>query len=319
MPNRPRISVIVPSHNSEAFIGRTLASVRAQSLDDWECVVVDDGSIDETCAVVEAVCALDKRVRLVKQSCGGSSLARNRGFWESSAGSDFVSFMDADDLWHPDALSVLVARLEMVPGAVGAHGLAEFIDAQGGPMNPGAFSAFGRRRLGCRDGTIQEWPVGEPTVFETLVWTGPLYPPGLLVARRTAYERSGMFDVRLRHCEDWDMCLRLSRQGPLEFVDRVLLSYRRHASNQSNNQNASAKMVRRLHHKTFFSPENSLEQQAMLRQGWKAWQWFKATEKWEAFQSSFRERMPVRAAHALAAIPIHIIRYLRGYPTLSGI
>jgi glycosyltransferase involved in cell wall biosynthesis len=319
MPDHPRISVIVPAHNSEAFIGQTLGSVRAQSLEDWECVVVDDGSRDQTCAVVEAVCAVDVRVRLVRQSCGGSSVARNRGFWESYPGSDFVTFMDADDLWEPEALATLVARLEECPGAVGAHGLGDFVDFQGSPRSPGAFSAFGRRRLGFRDGAIRVWPVDRPTVFDTLVWTCPLYPPGLLVVRRSAYEQSGMFDIGLRHCEDWDMCLRISRQGPLEFVDRVLLSYRRHASNQSNNHRASAESVRRLHHKTFFSPENSPEQQAMLKQGWKAWQLFRIVEKWQVFLDSLGRRSPTAAAQALASIPVYFVRYLRGYPSCSGI
>ena len=319
MLNQPLVSIIVPAHNSADFVGRTLSSIRAQSLEDWECVVVDDGSSDETCAVVEAVCVVDGRVRLVRQSCGGSSLARNRGFLESSAASEYVTFMDADDVWEPEALATLVGRLMVSPGAIGAHGIADFIDEDGNPLNPGAFSAFGRRRLGYRDGAIREWPLDGPTEFDTLVWTGPLYPPGLLLARRDAYERAGLFDMRLRHCEDWDMCLRISRLGCLQFVDKVLLSYRRHASNQSNDQRDSGVMVRLLHHKTFFSPENTREQREMLRAGWKAWQWYKIKEKWRGAMSGRIKEFPLAVLRALAGVPVHLLRYMRGYPSSSGI
>jgi glycosyltransferase involved in cell wall biosynthesis len=319
MSKPPCISVIVPAHNSEAFIGQTLASIRVQSFTDWECVVVDDGSKDQTCAVVEAVAALDGRVRLVRQRCGGSSMARNRGFLESCSFSEYVSFMDSDDVWEPHALETLAGRLGKSMGAVGAHGVAEFIDTQGNPLDPGRFAAFGRRRLGYLDGEIREWPLEAPTVFETLVWTGPLYPPGLLLARRSAYEKAGLFDVDLRHCEDWDMCLRLSRLGRLEFVNEVLLSYRRHQSNQSNDRRGSGEMVRQLQRKTFFSPENTPEQHAMLRAGWKAWQVYKLKEKCRvARMGSLRERY-LSAFYAAASVPVHAARYLRGYPTCRGV
>lgn len=315
MLKRPLISVVVPAHNSAGFVGQTLASIRAQSMTDWECVVVDDGSEDETCSVVEAVCAIDDRVRLVRQSCGGSSVARNRGFLETSASSEFVSFMDADDVWEIDALDTLLERIRKCPNAVGAHGLAEFIDSAGNPVSPGAFAAFGRRRLGYLNGAIREWSVGEPTVFETLVWTGPLYPPGLLLARREAYERVGLFDVGLKHCEDWDMCIRLSRLGDLEFVNRVLLSYRRHALNQSNDRRASGLMARRLHHKTFFSKDNTPAQKAMLQAGWKAWQLYRVREKWRSARGRRIRELPSAIFNAVAGVPVHLLRYVRGHPT----
>jgi GT2 family glycosyltransferase len=271
--------------------------------------------MDQTGAVVEAVVALDDRVRLVRQRCGGSSMARNRGFLESCPFTEYVTFMDADDLWEPRALEALAGRLCENPSAIGAHGVAEFIDAHGNPLNPGGFAAFGRRRLGFLDGQIREWPLAAPTVFETLVWTGPLYPPGLLLARRSAYEKAGLFDVGLLHCEDWDMCLRLSRQGRLEFVNEVLLSYRRHQSNQSNDRRGSSLMVRKLHRKTFFSPENTPAQRELLRAGWKAWQRYKVREKCRVVRmGSVRER-----CSAVASLPVHALRYMRGYPTESFI
>jgi GT2 family glycosyltransferase len=169
--------------------------------------------------------------------------------------------------------------------------------------------------LGLAATGIVEWPVSKPTVFETLIWTGPLYPPGLLLARREAYEKVGLYDVSLKHCEDWDMCLRLSRNGRIEFVDEVLLQYRRHASNQSNDVSSSGKMVRQLYHKTFFAAENSAQQREILKCGWRAWQRFKIGEKWKAAVDSSGVRKISAIVKALVATPIHALRAVRGYPT----
>jgi hypothetical protein len=229
--------------------------------------------------------------------------------------------MDSDDLWEAGALAVLVGALNANPELIGAHGLAELIDAEGRPLAPGNFASFGRRRLGLRDGRIVEWPPDEPTVFHTLAWTGPLHPPGLLLARREAYESAGLYDPGFRLCEDWDMCLRLSRLGPIKFIDQVILRYRRHDANLSQNAKENRRVVRRLHAKTYFSKHNSPEQRQQLRQGWRAWQVFKIREKWDSVRlgTGTAEGTPLTRTIVLFEIIAHTIRYLRGYPRAEGI
>ena len=319
MQTSPELSIIVPAHNAGSFIRSTIESIRAQKFESWECIVVDDGSTDDTFLEAQRAVSGDCRFRLVRQICGGASKARNRGFLESLRSAPYVSFMDADDVWEPNAVSTLVSRLEANPQAVGAHGLAEFIDKEGLPMAVGDFSGFGRRRLGYSEGKIVVWPLSSPTVFETLLWTGPVYPPGLLVARRDAYERVGLYDPRLKYCEDWDMCLRLSRIGPVEFVNEVLLHYRRHGANASINVRSTHKSVRRLHYKTFFSPENSPEQREMLRAGWKAWQIFKLREKCAQAAEACLKGSIWTVLRTAAELPVHLVRFARGYPSQSGI
>jgi glycosyltransferase involved in cell wall biosynthesis len=309
------ISIIVPAHNAQTYIGHTVASIQRQTLGDWECILVDDGSTDHTLEQANAAIDGDLRFRVIPQSRQGASVARNRGFSESCADSTFVTFMDADDVWMPDALRVLTERLQGAPSAVGAHGLAEMIDSCGRLLEPGTFSAFGRRRLGYRNGEIVEWPLGEPTVFETLVWTGPLYPPGLLLARRAAYWKAGLFDERMSLCEDWDMALRLSRLGPLEFLNEVILFYRRHSTNQSLRVRENRRVVRWLHRKTFFSAENSPEQRRYLISGWRAWQRFKMHEKWGAAWVGIRRGSVRETLVALRDSPIHVLRHLLGFPS----
>ena len=100
----PLISIIVPVHGREELIAATLQSIQDQTLRDWECIIVDDGSPDGTGSVAKRYEAGDSRFRVITQPKSGSSAARNRGFAASNPGSKFVSFMDSDDVWLPDAL-----------------------------------------------------------------------------------------------------------------------------------------------------------------------------------------------------------------------
>jgi glycosyltransferase involved in cell wall biosynthesis len=276
--------------------------------------VVDDGSTDSTLKAAREAVDGDLRFRFFRQTSGGASRARNRGYMESLPSTRYVVFMDADDVWFPEALEALEQRLRESPSAVGAHALAELIDANGRAIKPGTFSEFGRRRLGLRQGRIVEWPVGEPTCFDTLVWTGPLHPPGLLLARREAYDATGLFDTRMQFCEDWDLCVRLSRIGEIEMVDSVLLHYRRHDANLSNQVQATHRSVRWLHHKTFYSPENTEAQRVMLRKGWRAWQLFKLREKWVQARRQLKHLSLRGVWSALRDSPVHLWRYAVGRP-----
>jgi hypothetical protein len=104
------ISVIIPAYNAERTIGETLASALTQTHRTIEVIVVDDGSTDETAAIVEAVSRDDARVRLIRQSNAGVCAARNAAIAASSG--TYVAPLDADDVWHPEKLSLQVAALE---------------------------------------------------------------------------------------------------------------------------------------------------------------------------------------------------------------
>jgi glycosyltransferase involved in cell wall biosynthesis len=256
----------------------------------------------------------DSRFRLIRQERQGVSKARNRGYLESSPGTNFITFMDSDDYWRPEALGILVEALEKTPELIGVHGLGEFIDSEGRLLDDGAFEAFGRRRLGYRNGAIEEWPLEAPTCFATLCWAGTVYPPGLLMVRRTAYEAAGLFDESMRFCEDWDMVVRLSRYGELGFLNRVIIQYRRHASNATRDLAANSYAVRRLHYKIFTSSENRQEHHEILRSGWLAWQRYKVMEKWRVAWHGVSQGSFSGFVHALFATPLYVLRYFRGAP-----
>lgn len=97
------VSVITPTYNSAPFIGETIKSVQAQTMSDWEMIIVDDCSADNTCEIVERFCAEDSRIKLFRQPENkGAGAARTRGMRESSG--RFISYVDSDDLWMPEKL-----------------------------------------------------------------------------------------------------------------------------------------------------------------------------------------------------------------------
>ena len=103
MSEEPEVSVITPAYNAARYIGEAMASVQAQTLTNWEMVVADDGSSDETAAIVAAAGRRDPRIRLVRRDRNaGSGPARNAAL--AVARGRFIAFLDSDDLWLPDKL-----------------------------------------------------------------------------------------------------------------------------------------------------------------------------------------------------------------------
>ena len=129
--SRPQISVLTPAYNASAFIAETIRSVQQQSLDDWEHVVVDDGSTDDTAAVVRA--AGDGRLVLIRQENAGQSAAQNVAL--ARARGRLVVMLDADDMLLPDAFARLSSALDARPDAVLAYGKAWLVDPAGAPID----------------------------------------------------------------------------------------------------------------------------------------------------------------------------------------
>lgn len=228
------VSIVVPAHNSERYLAATVRSVLGQTIPDWELVIVDDGSTDSTATLVRSFAEKDQRIRLIEQMNSGMAAARNRGFADTSAESEYVIFLDHDDLWHTDALAILVRALEAHPEAVAAGGLARYIDSDSEPCRLGQMEAWGRQRRGVVGDKVAVWPRHAPTPLAVLAYRNCIATAGLVIFRRWALEAAGRFDAAAVPCDDWDMWLRLSLSGDIAFVDRVLLDWRAHPGNASN-------------------------------------------------------------------------------------
>jgi hypothetical protein len=199
MSSQPTVSVVVPAFNVRRFIGECIQSVRAQTLADWECVVIDDGSTDGTSAAVEAIS--DARVRLVQQPQQGVSTARNTGLRHASG--RYLLFLDGDDLLHRDALARLVAALEQNPGDVAAYGTAWALFEDGAP--------YPQKPLHRR-----AFPSGD--VLESLMRGQLFILIGTVLVRTACAREIGGFRTDLRLSEDWEFWCRLAAQGAFRFI-----------------------------------------------------------------------------------------------------
>jgi glycosyltransferase involved in cell wall biosynthesis len=217
-PARPvrSVSVVIPAKNAAAYIREAIDSALAQGADVGDVVVVNDGSTDDTVAIVRAV--RDPRLRLIGNDSAGVSAARNLG--ARTARGHWLLFLDADDRLRAGAVTTLVAAASAAPQAVLVYGDYDLIDCAGRPA--------GRRGLlkGRRK------PSGD--VLERLARGNFIVNGGIALVRADAFQAAGGFDERLKLCEDWHCWCRLAAIGEFRFVPALLLDYRLHAANTMN-------------------------------------------------------------------------------------
>ncbi|WFU85611.1 glycosyltransferase [Bradyrhizobium sp. CIAT3101] len=211
----PVVSVVIPAKNAAAYIGETIASALAQA-DVAEVIVVDDGSTDDTVAIVQAI--RDPRLRLIKNDASGVSAARNLG--ARGARGDWLMFLDADDRLRPDAVTTLLTAATTAPRAVLVYGDYNTIDSAGRPI--------GRR--GLLKG--RQKPSGN--VLERLAAGNFIVNGGIMLVHSDAFRATGGFDISLRYCEDWHCWCRLAALGEFAYVPKLLLDYRLHTANTMN-------------------------------------------------------------------------------------
>lgn len=201
------VSVVIPTYNYGRFIKEAISSVLDQTRSPSEIIVVDDGSTDETAAVVAA---FGKAVRYIRQDNAGVCAARNLGVSEST--SELIAFLDADDTLEPSNLEKQVARFESDEEIGLVHcSMREFDDETGETI-----------RLHMKGGE-------DHVADNLLLWEGPLIvAPGAVIVSRKAFDRVGGFDTRMKVSEDWDFCYRVARLFKIGFVGEPLLNYRSH-------------------------------------------------------------------------------------------
>src|ERR1051326_6231365 len=190
----PTVSVITPCFNAAPFIAETIESVRRQTRDDWEHIVVDDGSTDGSAALVEAIAAEEPRLRLIRQTNRGCASTRNAGVREVSTGSKYLLFFDADDLLEPRMLETMVAYLDSHPSVGLAYCHFRLIDKFGKEMELSLEQAGWRPRYVASKFGIKTIPDNVPdTPFETLFAMTSIIP-SVCVFRRDVFERTSGWD-----------------------------------------------------------------------------------------------------------------------------
>jgi glycosyltransferase involved in cell wall biosynthesis len=221
----PQVSVVIPTYRHRDYVLLTLESVWAQSFSDFEVIVVNDGSPDDTASLLSPL-ADAGRIQYIEQANGGQAAARNRGI--AVARGELIALLDDDDLWPPDKLEWQVHALHDNPQAVVVYGSAVCVDASGTPVIP-------RNAEGQPITLPWEAPTGD--VYTKFVERNWILSPGQCLIRRSALGEGAHLpfdpDPALRGCDDWDLWLHLAERGPFLFQERESLRYRFHAGNAS--------------------------------------------------------------------------------------
>lgn len=207
----PLVSVVIPTYNRSSVIGHTIEDVLKQTYSNLEIIIVDDGSTDDTEAVLQR---FGNSIRYVKQENAGPAAARNRGI--EIARGEIIAFQDSDDLWHPSKIERQVRLLEDAGPAVPCC-----------LCNTTLCFADGRVTTSFRNAPI------DPLIEEG-IWTNPaavlttrfiLFDQAVAI-RAAVLRKTGGFDTTLKYLEDYELPLRLALEGPWAFIRTPLATWR---------------------------------------------------------------------------------------------
>jgi glycosyltransferase involved in cell wall biosynthesis len=198
----PKFSIIIPCYNQAHFLDDALQSLLSQSFADWEAIIVNDGSPDDTRFVANEWTKRDNRVRLVEQQNAGLSAARNAGI--AAAAGLYIALLDADDKYGPDFLQTVYIHLEQGFGLVCC-----------------GYTYFNTK------GTIHRIVRQSEQLEFNSILTGNLFPPVAVVFQRQVLDKTGLFDTDLKSAEDWDLWIRMFKAGiKLSVIEDALVYYR---------------------------------------------------------------------------------------------
>lgn len=220
----PRVSVIMPVLNAAAYLPHAIESVVGQVFGDWELIVIDDGSTDDSAAIAQRYALLDDRIRILRPDAArrGAAAARNRGI-EISRG-EFIAFLDADDLYLPDKLARDIAALDADPEVAWAYGATRWFHQDGSRRD-------WTERLGVRVDRRYDQP--DLLVRIIVEERGDVPCTCAVMIRRQSLVAVGSFDERLRLYEDQALWAKLFLHYPVRVMSGCHAAYRQHGTSTS--------------------------------------------------------------------------------------
>lgn len=203
----PEVSIIIPAYNQDKFLGKTIESILFQAYKDFECIIIDDGSIDRTKEIVQKYCD-DDRIKYFYQENIGLAGARNTGI--KIAKGKYLHFLDSDDLVHKKFYEDMVSKLELEPGIDLLSCAWDLIDEKGKIISS---------KIG---------PVKSDDYLKDLILQN-IFPVHSIILKRKVLKDIGPFNEKLSALEDWDLWLRAAlRKHNFDTLDIIGVSYRRH-------------------------------------------------------------------------------------------
>ena len=294
--SRPKVSVYIPTYNYARFLGEAIQSVLDQTFQDWELIIVDDGSTDNTREVV-ARCA-DPRIHYVYQQNRGNPGARNTAL--KLARGEYVACLDADDIWLPEMLEKLVTQLDRLPPTVGLiYSDLYMFEDEGGSLI--------RRFLQGR-----KPPQGR--IFRELLATdGWFIPDTGSLMRREVFDKVGLYDESLLRYQDWEMWVRIAAAYEVAAVDEPLARNRRHPASNIRGMEAMYRYGQAARRKVMASYPLSRRERRALQHNLAHHEYLygidqlrlgKRGEAWAAFRRSLRLRPGERKTYIHLGLPL---------------
>jgi glycosyltransferase involved in cell wall biosynthesis len=210
----PKVSVIIPVYNSERFIKETIESVLNQTCQDFEIIIIDDGSIDKSAEIIKSF--TDRRILYIYQKNEGVSAARNKGI--SASKGEYIAFLDHDDLWLPKKLEeqISVLRADSEIGLV-------YSDCYYVNIEKEMMKRFFEQSKPYRGAVFPEF------------FMSNFIPCLTAVVRKDVFKKVGLFNPGFSISEDYDLFLRIAELFKVEYIDMPLAKYRIHETNFSKN------------------------------------------------------------------------------------
>ena len=210
----PNVSVVIPTYNSAKFLVESINSVLDQNYKDYEIIVIDDGSTDNT---KEVLMPFMSKIRYIFKENGGPASARNMGISQSKG--KYIAFLDSDDLWLPEKLELQISMLEKRPDVGLVHSDATLFDESGKLEN-------------LHKGLDRKYLHGD--IFPHL-FTRNFIMTLTVIAKKECFENVGLFDKNLLRAQDYDMWLRISNNFGIGYIDGPLAMHRDHGEQISKN------------------------------------------------------------------------------------
>lgn len=232
--SQPLVSVIIPAYNAARTLGVTVRSVIEQTMPDFEIIIVDDGSTDDTLKRAKLIAENDVRVKVFTQPNSGVSAARNTAI--NAAKGKYVALLDADDVWVSYKLE---RQLEILENGAKIYA-----------VQSGAF--FVNDDLDLI--SVHPCVPTKDALLETLLFQNMPNNMSTLVIKRDMFETMGYFDAELEILEEWDMAIKVARNCNLYSIEEPLSLYRVHAGNRSRNLDIHVKPGHQVLDKIFQDP-----------------------------------------------------------------
>jgi len=223
----PTVSVIIPTYNRATLLGRAIQSVLAQTYQDFELIIVDDASTDNTESLVKSFNS-EKVIYMRHQKNKGTSSGRNTGI--RSAKGDYIALQDSDNEWMPEKLEKQMSAFAAAPPEVGV-------------VYTGFYMIENNKK--------KYWPSASITpkngnIFSSIIKGEYLVSPQTIVVKRECFEKYGLFDERFPALEDWEMALRLAKHYHFKYINEPLLQDYIQPDSMSRNKSAMIKSYKMI-------------------------------------------------------------------------